>query len=264
MHTAECFLSFSLAEETFLASPPPGRCHTEGPVGHLQPRPARPRRLRSAADMLTFISPSSRLRAYCCRWAGRARWRSFALLPLQDAAGCGRAFTHPERCNQSSCRNFINFLSRGAARGGRQALPAKKIWTRRCFTWPRGLRREGPSADPTSVSFLFIILSPAKCTRSRSLLWKLVVFLMMEQTSQNALFCRTRLTSLKASVSVSASQRRSQNANIAPVLLGISTNPCVHEGTLRFGAPSDDTNLRRVVLCMQLSPAHLAGINVQR
>lgn len=48
-----------------------------------------------------------------------------------------------------------------------------------------GLQRGGPSAVPTSVSFLFIILSPAKCTRIRSSLWKFVVFLMTEQTSHN-------------------------------------------------------------------------------
>lgn len=61
LNTAECFLSFRLAEETFLASPPSRRCHTEGTVGHLQARPVCPRRLRSAADMLAFISPSSGL-----------------------------------------------------------------------------------------------------------------------------------------------------------------------------------------------------------
>lgn len=54
----QCFLSFRLAEETFLASPAARRCPTEGTLGHLQPRPACPRRLRSVADTLAFISPS--------------------------------------------------------------------------------------------------------------------------------------------------------------------------------------------------------------
>lgn len=62
LNTDECFPSFRLAEETILgASSSPEVAQGGGVVvvvvGHL--------RLRSAADMLAFTSPSSGLRAYC-------------------------------------------------------------------------------------------------------------------------------------------------------------------------------------------------------
>lgn len=149
----QCFLSFGLAEETFLASPPARRCPTEGTLGHLRPRPACPRRLQP------------RVRAH----------RAVQSIKLAE------------------CHSFATEVSSQ----GRQACTAgqENVDTAPLRVAAGLQQRGGPSAVPTSLSFLFIVpSSPAKCARIRSLLWKSAVSPTAEQTSGDDLFCRARRT----------------------------------------------------------------------
>lgn len=134
-------------------------------------------RPRSAADALALacLSPYG-LWTYFCWWCRRARclghtarWRAAVKRSWLD-------HTHREQRNQSSHRNFINFILRWAARESTQAELAKEIG--QLYVAIR-LQWAGSSAllSPMSVSFLFIIILPAKRNRDGTLILVIHEFL---------------------------------------------------------------------------------------
>lgn len=134
-----------------------------GGVDHLQARPACPRRLRSAADALAFLSPSSGLRTCCRWWAARVEVARLCPGSAERRSWPGRrSHTPSHTINQVG----ISLISYGGEQPGKASTPAKKIWTRRRSTRPAG---SGEEAVPASPPLLFIILPPAN-SAIRSLL----------------------------------------------------------------------------------------------
>lgn len=95
------------------------------------------------------------------RGRGEGGCPSFALLPLQDAAGSGRAFT-PGAVRSIKLPEFHLFPIGGSSRRRRAGTAGQENLDAAPLHVAAGLQRGGPSAAPTSLSFVFIILSPAK------------------------------------------------------------------------------------------------------